>query len=468
MAQPRTLYDKIWDDHLVHAEADGASLIYIDRHLVHEVTSPQAFEGLRLSGRRVRAPHKTLAVVDHNVPTTDRSKGIDDPESRIQVEQLAENAREFGIEYFNEHDLRQGIVHVIGPEQGFTLPGTTIVCGDSHTSTHGAFGALAHGIGTSEVEHVLATQTLIQDKAKNMRIIVDGVLGEGVGAKDIVLAIIGEIGTAGGTGHVIEYAGEAIRALSMEGRMTVCNMTIEAGARAGLIAPDAKTFAYLKGRPKAPSAAAWDAAMRHWESLHSDEGAVFDKEVRLDASQLPPLVTWGTSPQDVATITGTVPSLEAGLNETKKASIARALNYMGLKGGEKITDINIDRVFIGSCTNGRIEDLRAAAKMVEGKHVAGSANAMVVPGSGLVKQQAEAEGLDAIFLAAGFEWREPGCSMCLAMNPDKLAPGERCASTSNRNFEGRQGFKGRTHLVSPAMAAAAAIAGHFVDIREWN
>ncbi len=468
MAQPRTLYDKIWDDHLVHAEADGASLIYIDRHLVHEVTSPQAFDGLRLSGRRVRAPQKTLAVVDHNVPTTDRSHGIDDPESRIQVEQLAENAREFGIEYFNEHDLRQGIVHVIGPEQGFTLPGTTIVCGDSHTSTHGAFGALAHGIGTSEVEHVLATQTLIQDKAKNMRITVDGVLGEGVGAKDIVLAIIGEIGTAGGTGHVIEYAGAAIRTLSMEGRMTVCNMTIEAGARAGLIAPDAKTFAYLKGRPKAPAGAAWDAAMRHWESLHSDAGAVFDKEVRLDASQLPPLVTWGTSPQDVATITGTVPSLEAGLSETKKASIARALNYMGLKGGEKITDINIDRVFIGSCTNGRIEDLRAAAKMVAGKHVAGSVNAMVVPGSGLVKQQAEAEGLDAIFLAAGFEWREPGCSMCLAMNPDKLAPGERCASTSNRNFEGRQGFKGRTHLVSPAMAAAAAIAGHFVDIREWH
>jgi 3-isopropylmalate/(R)-2-methylmalate dehydratase large subunit len=468
MAQPRTLYDKIWDDHLVHAEADGASLIYIDRHLAHEVTSPQAFEGLRLSGRRVRAPQKTLAVVDHNVPTTDRSHGIDDPESRIQVEQLAENAREFGIEYFNEHDLRQGIVHVIGPEQGFTLPGTTIVCGDSHTSTHGAFGALAHGIGTSEVEHVLATQTLIQDKAKNMRITVDGVLGEGVGAKDIVLAIVGEIGTAGGTGHVIEYAGEAIRALSMEGRMTVCNMTIEAGARAGLIAPDTKTFAYLKGRPKAPEGAAWDAAMRHWESLHSDEGAVFDKEVRLDASQLPPLVTWGTSPQDVATITGAVPSLEAGLSETKKASIARALNYMGLKGGEKITDINIDRVFIGSCTNGRIEDLRAAAKMVAGKHVAGSVNAMVVPGSGLVKQQAEAEGLDAIFLAAGFEWREPGCSMCLAMNPDKLAPGERCASTSNRNFEGRQGFKGRTHLVSPAMAAAAAIAGHFVDIREWH
>ncbi len=468
MATPRTLYDKIWDDHLVHADTDGASLIYIDRHLVHEVTSPQAFEGLRLSGRRVRAPQKTLAVVDHNVPTTDRSHGIDDPESRIQVAQLAANAKEFCIEYFNERDLRQGIVHIIGPEQGFTLPGTTIVCGDSHTSTHGAFGALAHGIGTSEVEHVLATQTLIQDKAKNMRITVDGALGEGVGAKDIVLAIIGEIGTAGGTGHVIEYAGEAIRALSMEGRMTVCNMTIEAGARAGLIAPDAKTFAYLEGRPKAPKGAAWDAAMRYWETLVSDEGAVFDKEIHLDASQLPPLVTWGTSPQDVAPITGTVPSLEAAVSESKKASIARALNYMGLKGGEKITDIAIDRVFIGSCTNGRIEDLRAAAKIVEGKHVAGTVNAMVVPGSGLVKQQAEAEGLDAIFLAAGFEWREPGCSMCLAMNPDKLAPGERCASTSNRNFEGRQGFKGRTHLVSPAMAAAAAIAGRFVDIRKWH
>jgi 3-isopropylmalate/(R)-2-methylmalate dehydratase large subunit len=468
MAKPRTLYDKIWDDHLVHAEPDGMSLIYIDRHLVHEVTSPQAFEGLRLSHRRVRAPQKTLAVVDHNVPTTDRSKGIDDPESRIQVEQLAENAREFGLEYFNERDLRQGIVHVIGPEQGFTLPGTTIVCGDSHTSTHGAFGALAHGIGTSEVEHVLATQTLIQAKAKNMKISVDGALGDGVGAKDIVLAIIGEIGTAGGTGHVIEYAGEAIRALSMEGRMTVCNMTIEAGARAGLIAPDTKTFDYLKGRPKAPKGAAWDAAMRYWEGLHSDSAAAFDKEIHLDAGKLPPLVTWGTSPQDVAAITGTVPSLESALSETKKASLERALNYMGLKGGEKITDISIDRVFIGSCTNGRIEDLRAAAKIVAGKHVAGSVNAMVVPGSGLVKQQAEAEGLDAIFLAAGFEWREPGCSMCLAMNPDKLAPGERCASTSNRNFEGRQGFRGRTHLVSPAMAAAAAIAGHFVDIRSWH
>ncbi len=468
MATPRTLYDKIWDDHLIHTDANGASLIYIDRHLVHEVTSPQAFEGLRLSGRRVRAPQKTLAVVDHNVPTTDRSKGIDDPESRIQVEQLAVNAREFGLEYFNEHDVRQGIVHVIGPEQGFTLPGTTIVCGDSHTSTHGAFGALAQGIGTSEVEHVLATQTLIQPKAKNMRITVDGRLGDGISAKDIVLAIIGKIGTAGGTGHVIEYVGSAISALSMEGRMTICNMTIEAGARAGMIAPDAKTFTYLKDRPKAPKGAAWDMAMRYWETLHSDPGAEFDSEIRLNAEQLPPLVTWGTSPEDVVTIDGRVPSADAAESESRRAKIARALDYMGLKGGEKITDIRIDRAFIGSCTNGRIEDLRAAAKIAAGRHVAASVSAMVVPGSGLVKQQAEAEGLDAIFRAAGFEWREPGCSMCLAMNPDRLLPGERCASTSNRNFEGRQGFKGRTHLVSPAMAAAAAIAGHFVDIRQWQ
>ncbi len=466
--QPRTLYDKIWDDHLVHQAPDGSCLIYVDRHLVHEVTSPQAFEGLRSSGRRVRAPHKTLAVVDHNVPTTDRSKGIDDPESRQQVEQLALNAREFGIEYFNELDLRQGIVHIIGPEQGFTLPGATIVCGDSHTSTHGAFGALAHGIGTSEVEHVLATQTLIQHKAKNMRVTVDGVTPEGVGAKDIVLAIIGEIGTAGGTGHVIEYAGEAIRALSMEGRMTVCNMSIEGGARAGLIAPDEKTFAYLKGRPKAPQGEAWEAALAHWRTLHSDEGAHFDKEVRLDATRLPPIVTWGTSPEDVATIDGEVPRAEAAASESKRAQIARALGYMGLKGGEKIKDIAIDRVFIGSCTNGRLEDLRAAAKMVAGKQISPRVNALVVPGSGLVKQQAEAEGLDVVFKEAGFEWREPGCSMCLAMNPDRLAPGERCASTSNRNFEGRQGFRGRTHLVSPAMAAAAAIAGHFVDIRNWR
>ncbi len=465
---PRTLYDKIWDDHVVDTQPDGTCLLYIDRHLVHEVTSPQAFEGLRVAGRKVRAPEKTLAVVDHNVPTSDRSKGIEDPESRTQVETLAENARDFGIEYYDELDRRQGIVHIIGPEQGFTLPGTTIVCGDSHTSTHGAFGALAHGIGTSEVEHVLATQTLIQKKAKNMRITVDGQLPEGVTAKDIILAIIGEIGTAGGTGHVMEYAGEAIRALSVEGRMTICNMSIEGGARAGLVAPDEKTFAYLKDRPKAPKGMAWDMAVEYWKTLHTDEGAHFDREVRLDAANLPPIVTWGTSPEDVASITGTVPRPEDAPSEQKKAAIARALDYMGLKGGEKMTDIAIDRVFIGSCTNGRIEDLRAVAKIVEGKTVNANVNAMIVPGSGLVKMQAEAEGLDKIFKAAGFDWREPGCSMCLAMNADKLAPGERCASTSNRNFEGRQGFKGRTHLVSPIMAAAAAIAGRFVDVRTWR
>ena len=463
----RTLYDKIWDDHVVDTQPDGTCLLYIDRHLVHEVTSPQAFEGLRASGRTVRAPEKTLAVVDHNVPTTDRSKGISDPEAATQVAALAENAREFGIEYYNELDPRQGVVHIIGPEQGFTLPGTTIVCGDSHTSTHGAFGALAHGIGTSEVEHVLATQTLIQSKARNMLVRVDGVLPQNVAAKDIILAIIGEIGTAGGTGHVIEYAGEAIRSLSMEGRMTVCNMSIEGGARAGLVAPDDKTFAYLKDRPKTPKGAQWDAAMRYWEKLQSDDGAHFDREIRLDAANLPPIVTWGTSPEDVVSIAGTVPRIEQAATEAKRASIARALEYMGLKGGEKMTDIGIDRVFIGSCTNGRIEDLRAAAAIVQGKKVHDRVNALIVPGSGLVKLQAEQEGLDAIFKAAGFEWREPGCSMCLAMNADKLAPGERCASTSNRNFEGRQGFKGRTHLVSPAMAAAAAIAGHFVDIRQW-
>ena len=466
MTKARTLYDKIWDDHVVDTQEDGTCLLYIDRHLVHEVTSPQAFEGLRLTGRKVRAPQKTLAVVDHNVPTSDRSKGIADPESRIQVEQLAENAREFGIEYYSERDRRQGVVHIIGPEQGFTLPGTTIVCGDSHTSTHGAFGALAHGIGTSDVEHVLATQTLIQAKAKNMRVTVDGKLPDGVTAKDIVLAIIGKIGTAGGTGYVIEYAGEAIRALSMEGRMTICNMSIEGGARAGLIAPDDKAYAYLNGRPKAPKGADWDKAMAYWAHLHSDEGAHFDAEVHLDAADLTPIVTWGTSPQDVASIDGTVPRAEDAADEQRRATIKRSLDYMGLKGGEKITDISVDRVFIGSCTNGRIEDLRAAAKIVEGKHVAATVSAMIVPGSGLVKEQAEAEGLDVIFKAAGFDWREPGCSMCLAMNPDKLAPHERCASTSNRNFEGRQGFKGRTHLVSPAMAAAAAIAGKFVDVRK--
>ena len=467
MAKPRTLYDKIWDDHVI--ETTGASgLIYIDRHLVHEVTSPQAFEGLRMAGRKVRAPEKTLAVVDHNIQTTDRSRGIADPESRQQVETLAANAKEFGIEYYDEFDPRQGVVHIIGPEQGFTLPGTTIVCGDSHTSTHGAFGALAHGVGTSEVEHVLATQTLIQSKAKNMRVEIDGALPEGVTAKDIILAIIGEIGTAGGTGHVIEYCGSAIEALSMEGRMTVCNMSIEGGARAGMIAPDAKTFAYLKDRPKSPKGPLWDQAVAYWEPLRTDEGAHFDAEVRLNASDLPPIVTWGTSPQDVATIAGLVPRVEDGATEQKRASIQRALDYMGLKGGERIADLEIDRVFIGSCTNGRIEDLRAAARIAEGRKVSERVGAMVVPGSGLVKAQAEAEGLDKIFLAAGFEWREPGCSMCLAMNPDKLLPGERCASTSNRNFEGRQGYKGRTHLVSPAMAAAAAIAGRFVDVRTWR
>jgi len=464
----RTLYDKIFDDHVIERQPDGTCLIYIDRHLVHEVTSPQAFEGLRLAGRKVRAPEKTLAVVDHNVPTSDRRNGIDDPESRLQVETLAQNAKDFGIEYYNELDVRQGIVHVIGPEQGFTLPGTTIVCGDSHTSTHGAFGALAHGIGTSEVEHVLATQTLIQRKAKNMRVIVDGKLPEGVTAKDIILAIIGEIGTAGGTGHVIEYAGEAIRSLSMEGRMTVCNMSIEAGARAGLIAPDEKTFEYLKGRPKAPKGAAWDMAMRYWETLYSDEGAHFDTEVRLDATNLPPIVTWGTSPEDVVSVTGVVPDPEKVEDEAKRAAMKRALDYMGLTPGTKITDIKIDRVFIGSCTNGRIEDLREVARIAKGKKVAPNVYAMVVPGSGLVKQQAEAEGIDKILKEAGFDWREAGCSMCLGMNPDQLKPRERCASTSNRNFEGRQGRLGRTHLVSPAMAAAAAIAGHFVDVRTWH
>ena len=467
-AKPRTLFDKIWDSHIVNRQDDGTCLLYIDRHLTHEVTSAQAFEGLSLAGRKVRRPELTLAVADHNVPTTDRSKGIEDAESLLQVETLRNNCREFGIPLYDMGDVRQGIVHIIGPEQGFTLPGLIIVCGDSHTSTHGAFGALAFGIGTSEVEHVLATQTLVQKPAKNMLVQVEGKLPNGVGAKDIILAIIGKIGTAGGTGHVIEFAGPAIEALTMEGRMTVCNMTIEGGARAGMIAPDAKTYAYLEGRPKAPKGALWDEARRYWDSLRTDTDAEFDEIVRLDAARLPPIVSWGTSPQDVATIEGFVPHVEDGATEAKRASIKRALDYMGLHGGEKIADLAIDRVFIGSCTNGRIEDLRAAAKIVEGRHVAGRVNAMVVPGSGLVKEQAEAEGLDKIFRAAGFEWREPGCSMCLAMNPDKLAPGERCASTSNRNFEGRQGYKGRTHLVSPAMAAAAAIAGRFVDVRGWG
>ena len=469
MSAPRTLYDKIWDDHLVDQQPDGTCLLYIDRHLVHEVTSPQAFEGLRMAGRKVRHPEKTLAVVDHNVPTSpDRKNGIKNEESRIQVEALAKNAADFGVEYYSENDIRQGIVHIVGPEQGFTLPCMTIVCGDSHTSTHGAFGALAHGIGTSEVEHVLATQTLIQKKAKNMLVRVDGQLPEGVTAKDIILAIIGEIGTAGGTGYVIEYAGEAIRSLSMEGRMTICNMSIEGGARAGLIAPDETTFEYIKGKPRAPKGEALEQAIGYWKTLKSDEGAHFDKIVTLDAANLPPIVSWGSSPEDVVSVTGEVPNPDDIADETKRASKWRALDYMGLKPGTKITDIALDRVFIGSCTNGRIEDLREVAKVVEGRKVAPTVSAMIVPGSGLVKEQAEAEGLDKIFKEAGFDWREPGCSMCLAMNDDRLKPGERCASTSNRNFEGRQGFKGRTHLVSPAMAAAAAIAGHFVDIRAWK
>jgi 3-isopropylmalate/(R)-2-methylmalate dehydratase large subunit len=468
MAKPRTLYDKIWDDHLIEEEPNGACLIYIDRHIVHEVTSPQAFEGLRLAGRRVHAPDKTLLVVDHNVPTTDRNLPNPDPESAAQIAYLAENAKFFGLEYYDEFDKRQGIVHIIGPEQGFTLPGVTLVCGDSHTATNGAFGALAYGIGTSEVEHVLATQTLIQTKSKNMRAIVDGKLPTGVTAKDIILAIIAEIGTAGGTGYALEYAGEAIRALSMEGRMTVCNMSVEAGAKAGFIAPDEKTYSYLRGRPKAPKGKDWEAALAHWHALHSDDGAHFDREVKLDAGKLPPLVTWGTSPEQVISVTGRIPLLADIADEKKREAVERALKYMGLQGGEKIVDIAIDRVFIGSCTNARIEDLREVAKVVDGKTVNGNVKGMIVPGSGLVKEQAESEGLDKVFVKAGFEWREPGCSMCLAMNPDKLAPGERCASTSNRNFEGRQGYKGRTHLVSPAMAAAAAIAGHFVDVREWN
>lgn len=462
-----TLYDKIWNDHLVSTDESGTSLLYIDRHLVHEVTSPQAFEGLRMAGRKVHAPEKTLAVVDHNVPTTmDRYEFIENEESRIQVEALAKNAADFGVEYFSEHDKRQGVVHIIGPEQGFTLPGMTIVCGDSHTSTHGAFGALAHGIGTSEVEHVLASQTLIQSKAKNMLVKVDGVLPEGVTAKDIILSIIGEIGTAGGTGYVVEFAGEAISALSMEGRMTVCNMTIEGGARAGLIAPDEKTFEYIKGKPKAPTGAEFDKALEYWKTLKTDEGAHFDKVITLDAGNLPPIVSWGSSPEDVISVTGVVPNPADLDDETRRVSKQRALDYMGLTAGTKITDIEIDRVFIGSCTNGRIEDFRAVAQVVKGKKIADGVSGMIVPGSGLVKEMAEKEGLDKIFIDAGFEWREPGCSMCLAMNDDRLKPEERCASTSNRNFEGRQGFKGRTHLVSPAMAGAAAIAGHFVDVRE--
>jgi 3-isopropylmalate/(R)-2-methylmalate dehydratase large subunit len=465
MTQARTLFDKIWDSHVVAENDDGTAILYIDRHLVHEVTSPQAFEGLRASNRRVRRPDATLAVPDHAIPTKDRAHGIKEEDARIQVETLIQNCRDFGVELIELLDVRQGIVHIIGPEQGVTLPGTTLVCGDSHTATHGAFGCLAFGIGTSEVEHVLATQTLVQKRPKNMRITVGGALPRGVTAKDLILAIIGRIGTAGGTGHVVEYAGDAVRALSMEGRMTVCNMTIEAGARAGLIAPDQTTFAYLKGRSRAPKGAQWEAAEGYWRTLPSDPGAAYDKEVTLDASTVVPQVTWGTSPQDVVPIDGKVPDPARESDPGKRRAIERSLEYMGLTPDMPVSEIRIDRVFIGSCTNGRLEDLRAAAAVVKGHKVAAHVGAMVVPGSGLVKEAAEAEGLDKVFIEAGFEWREPGCSMCIAMNPDKLAPGERCASTSNRNFEGRQGKGGRTHLVSPAMAAAAAIAGHLTDVR---
>jgi 3-isopropylmalate/(R)-2-methylmalate dehydratase large subunit len=462
----RTLYDKIWDDHVVHQSDDGTCLLYIDRHLVHEVTSPQAFEGLRMTGRTVRAPEKTIAVPDHNVPTTlDRAKGIENEESRIQVDALDTNAREFGLHYYPVSDVRQGIVHIVGPEQGWTLPGMTVVCGDSHTATHGAFGSLAHGIGTSEVEHVLATQTLIQQKSKNMKVEITGTLPHGVTAKDITMTVIGKTGTAGGTGYVIEYCGEAIRALSMEGRMTVCNMAIEGGARAGLIAPDEVTYAYCMGRPHAPKGATWEAALAYWKTLFTDNDAHFDKVVTIRAEDIAPAVTWGTSPEDVLPITATVPA-PSDFKGGKVEAVQRALDYMGLTPGMKLTDIEIDTVFIGSCTNGRIEDLRAAAAILKGKKIKQGMRAMIVPGSGLVRAQAEEEGLADIFKAAGFEWRLAGCSMCLAMNPDQLAPGERCAATSNRNFEGRQGYKGRTHLVSPAMAAAAALTGKLTDVRE--
>lgn len=468
MTGPRTLYDKIWDAHLVDVQEGGASVLYIDRHLVHEVTSPQAFEGLRNAGRKVRHPNAVLAVADHNVPTTERSGVIENPESRLQIETLENNCAEFGIDYLAMDDIRQGIVHVCGPEQGFTLPGTTIVCGDSHTSTHGAFGALAFGIGTSEVEHVLATQTLIASRSKNMRVTVNGVLPLGVTAKDLALAIIGRIGTAGGTGYVIEYAGDTVEALSMEGRMTLCNLTIEGGARSGVIAPDEKTFDYVKGRALAPKAGHFEMAVAAWKELYSDDGAHFDEELHLDAADIAPQVTWGTSPENVLPITGQVPNPADEKDEARRTAMERALTYMGIEAGAPLTSLKVDRVFIGSCTNGRIEDLRAAAALAKGHKVAAHVGAMVVPGSGLVKQKAEEEGLDKIFLEAGFEWREPGCSMCLAMNADKLEPGERCASTSNRNFEGRQGRGGRTHLVSPAMAVAAAIAGHLADVRDYQ
>ena len=465
---PQTLYDKIWNEHIVHQQDDGTALLYVDRHLIHEVTSPQAFEGLRLSKRKVRKPNLALAVADHNVPTTNRSKGIDDQESKIQVEMLEKNCKEFGIKIFDIKDKRQGIVHIIGPEQGFTQPGTVIVCGDSHTATHGAFGALAFGIGTSEVEHVLATQTLIQKKSKNFRVNVTGKLSTGITSKDVILQTIGKIGTAGGTGMVIEYAGSVIENLNIEQRMTICNMSIEAGARAGLIAPDEKTIQYLKDRPMSPKKINWDKAVEYWNKLNSDPNAVFDKEVEIKGEDISPMVTWGTSPQDVVSITDVIPDPEKEKNEDRKKSMVRSLNYMGLQPNTKMTEIKIDRIFIGSCTNGRIGDLRDAAKIIKGKKIASHVSAMVVPGSGLVKQQAEEEKIDKIFIDAGFEWREPGCSMCLAMNADKLNSKERCASTSNRNFEGRQGRGGRTHLVSPAMAAAAAIEGYLTDVRKFS
>ncbi len=468
VTKPRTLFDKIWDDHVVERLPDGTCVLYIDRHLVHEVTSPQAFEGLRAAGRRVRRPENTIAVTDHNVPTSDRRAGIQEEDSRIQVETLERNVAEFGVPYFPLLSAQQGIVHIIGPEQGISLPGTTIVCGDSHTSTHGALGALAFGIGTSEVEHVLATQTLLQKPARNMLVRVDGRLPAGCTAKDIVLAIIGTIGTAGGTGHVIEYAGEAIRALDMAGRMTICNMSIEAGARAGMIAPDETTFAYVRGRPFAPKGEAFEQALAYWRTLPSDEGAQYDRTVVLDAATITPMVSWGTSPEDVVPITGSVPDPASAADEARRAQLQQMLDYMGLTAGTRMTEVPVDAVFIGSCTNGRIEDLRAAAGIVRGRHVAERVRAMVVPGSGIVKQQAEQEGLDRIFLDAGFEWREAGCSMCLGMNPDKLKPGQRCACTSNRNFEGRQGPGGRTHLMSPAMAAAAAVTGRLADVRELD
>ena len=467
MADAKTLFDKVWDSHVVERLEDGTCILYIDRHLVHEVTSPQAFEGLRAAGRVVRRPDATIAVVDHNVPTSDRSLPVEEPESRLQIETLESNVAAFGVPYIPVRDARQGIVHIIGPELGLSLPGTTIVCGDSHTSTHGALGALAFGIGTSEVEHVLATQTLLQKPALNMLVQVDGALPAGCTAKDIVLAIIGQIGTAGGTGHVIEYAGEAIRALDMAGRMTVCNMSIEAGARAGMIAPDEKTLEYIAGRQFAPEGEALERAVAYWRTLPSDPGARYDRVVHIDAGKLVPMVTWGTSPENVLPITGAVPDPAAELDEGKRARLQRMLDYMGLSAGQKLDEVPVDVVFIGSCTNGRIEDIRAAAQVARGRQVAAGVRALVVPGSGLVKRQAEAEGLDRILTEAGFEWREAGCSMCLGMNPDRLAPGQRCASTSNRNFEGRQGPGGRTHLLSPAMAAAAAVTGHLADVREF-